>query len=82
MKLRNLRNDHRAEIETWTVGLISILVLIIIAVALLPTIVTQTYAANSSLNAAERTLMGVIPLLIVVALVLVVVFWALSHRRA
>lgn len=79
---RKLRSDTRGEIGTFVVGLITILVLIIVVAALIPTIVTNIYAANSSLNAGERALMALVPLLVVVALILVIVFWALQKHHA
>lgn len=79
---RELRKDHSGEISSFVVGLVSILVLIIIVAALIPTIVTNIYSANSSLNSGQRALLGIVPLLVIVALVLSVVFWALAHHKA
>ena len=63
-------------------GLVYVLVSVLIGLTLLPIIQTTIWNANTSLNANQRALLSIITLLVPIALVLLVVRWAMEKYGA
>lgn len=57
-------------------SIIGILIMVVIALAILPTIVTSTAAAAACLSGAAKVMVELIPLFYVIAIVLSLVTWA------
>ena len=75
--------DIRAELSIGK--LVGVLVFVIIAMALLPTIIDATNAgvtnATASGYTSSATLMGLIPLFYVIAILVAVIVWVVAETR-
>ena len=77
----SLRSDTHGGVNVGelTAGVVGILVVVLILTALLPTIIDAI--DNSTLTGASLALLGLIPLLIIVAVLLSIVAWMMATGR-
>lgn len=62
-------------------GLFEMIILVVVASALTPTVASSTAAAQASLSGASATLMGLVPLFYVIAIIVAVIGWAVYETK-
>jgi hypothetical protein len=78
--LPELRHDNFGEMSTgWVSGLISVLIVVLVGVALITPI--QDSIDNSTATGASASLLSLVPLFVVIAIVLAVVYWAVDQHK-
>jgi len=73
------KREEAVAAQSWTMGLISVLIVILVGIALLTPI--QDSIDNSSATGASAALLDLVPLLVVIAIVLAVVYWAIQKHK-
>lgn len=62
-------------------SIVSVIVVIIVALSLLPVVLSTTESAAASLTGASKTMVNLIPLFYVIAVVLATVYWAVGKAK-
>jgi len=79
-KMKRLREDRNGFVGGWITGLIGVLIVILVGLALLGPI--QDAIAGANVTGASLALLQIVPLLVIVAIVLLVVFWAIARYES
>lgn len=62
-------------------SIVGVIVVIIVALSLLPIVVSTTAEAAATLTGASKTMVNLIPLFYVIAIVLATVYWAVGKTK-
>lgn len=62
-------------------SIIGVIVVIIVALAMLPIVLSSVATAAASLTGASLTMVNLIPLFYVIAIVLATVYWAIGMKK-
>lgn len=62
-------------------GIIGAVIALVIALALVPTVIESTNAAKANASGSTATLLGLVPLVFVAGLLLVVVFLFMTKKK-
>jgi len=62
-------------------SIVGVIVVIVVALSLLPIVISTTAEAAATLSGASKTMVELVPLFYVIAVVLATVYWAVGKTR-
>lgn len=62
-------------------SIVGVIVVIVVALSLLPIVISTTADAAATLSGAAKTMVELVPLFYVIAVVLATVYWAVGKTR-